>query len=123
MGYQATKEYLMVLYDRYRGSTKSEKKRLLCEAVFFTKRSRKHLIRVLNPTFRGLSGQVLALCQSDEELTVSSKGYCQKFKDLLLNFAERIGKSLHGHATALGDQEMACAWVKYSKYLLRSRIC
>lgn len=48
MSYQATKEYLMRLYDRYRESSKSEKKRLLSEAVFFTKRSRKHLIRMLS---------------------------------------------------------------------------
>jgi hypothetical protein len=48
MSYQATKEYLMRLYDRYRESSKSEKKRLLSEAVFFTKKSRKHLIRMLS---------------------------------------------------------------------------
>jgi len=42
------KEYLMMLYDRYRVSTKSEKKHLLSEAVFFTQKSRKHIIRMLN---------------------------------------------------------------------------
>jgi len=48
MGHQAIKEYLMRLHDRYRESTKKEKGQLLTEAVFFTKKTRKHLIRVLS---------------------------------------------------------------------------
>ena len=48
MGYQATKEYLTRLHDRYRESTKKEKSRLLADAQFFTKKTRKHLIRVLS---------------------------------------------------------------------------
>jgi hypothetical protein len=47
LGYQAIREYLKRLHDRYRESSKEEKGRLLSEAEFFTKKSRKHLIRAL----------------------------------------------------------------------------
>ncbi len=48
MGYQAIREYLLKLHDRYRESGKAEKSRFFEEAQFFTGKTRKHLIRVLS---------------------------------------------------------------------------
>jgi hypothetical protein len=48
MSYQAIKEYLVAIVERYEKANKSEKSKMLTEAVAVTKLSRKHLIRVLN---------------------------------------------------------------------------
>lgn len=47
MSYQAIKEYLMAVVERYQKADKSGKSKMLTEAVAVTKLSRKHLIRVL----------------------------------------------------------------------------
>jgi hypothetical protein len=47
MSYQAIKEYLVAIVERYEKADKSGKSKLLTEAEAVTKLSRKHLIRVL----------------------------------------------------------------------------
>jgi hypothetical protein len=47
MSYQAIKEYLVAIVERYEKANKSEKSKMLTEAESVTKLSRKHLIRVL----------------------------------------------------------------------------
>jgi hypothetical protein len=47
MSYQAIKEYLVAIVERYGKANKSGKSKMLTEAVAVTKLSRKHLIRVL----------------------------------------------------------------------------
>jgi hypothetical protein len=47
MSYQAIKEYLMAVVERYQKADKSGKSKMLTEAIAVTKLSRKHLIRVL----------------------------------------------------------------------------
>lgn len=47
MSYQATKEYLAAIVDRYKKGTKAEKTKMLSEAVSVTGLSRKHLVRFL----------------------------------------------------------------------------
>ena len=48
MSYQAVKEYLVAIVDRYEKADKSGKSQILTEAGQVTQLSRKHLIRVLN---------------------------------------------------------------------------
>ena len=47
MSYQAIKEYLMAIADRYKKANKQEKSKMLIEAEQVTELSRKHLIRTL----------------------------------------------------------------------------
>jgi hypothetical protein len=47
MSYQAMKEYLIAIVERYQKADKSGKSQMLTEATEVTKLSRKHLIRVL----------------------------------------------------------------------------
>lgn len=48
MSYQATKEYLMAICERYQKAIKTEKSKMLTEASAVTELSRKHLSRTLN---------------------------------------------------------------------------
>ena len=47
MSYQATKEYLAAIVDRYKKGSKAEKTKMLSEAESVTKLTRKHLVRLL----------------------------------------------------------------------------
>ena len=47
MSYQATKEYLAAVADRYKKGTKQDKSKMLTEAMSVTGLTRKHLVRLL----------------------------------------------------------------------------
>ena len=55
MSYQAIKEFLMEIVERYQKSDKAEKTKMLTEATLVTKLTRKHLIRVLKQSKEAIS--------------------------------------------------------------------